>query len=92
MAKVVTNIRLEAEQLKQLKRIALENGESLARLFERIFSQYLSNASVLSGRDWRNDSFFQLGKDARKSRVARVSEQHDRHIYGIRLGRSRGTR
>lgn len=88
MAKVATNIRLEAEQLKQLKRIALDNGESLARLFEKILSEYLSRVSVLSGKDWRADPFFQLGKDPGKSGLSRVSEQHDRHIYKIRRGRS----
>jgi hypothetical protein len=81
MSKVATNVRLEGEQLKQLKRIAVEKGESLARLFEEIISDYLARVSALSGKDWQADPFFQIGKHPGRSGKSTVSEQHNRYLY-----------
>jgi hypothetical protein len=80
--KVATNIRLEAEQIKQLKRIAVEKGTSLSRLFQEIVSEYLARVSALSGKEWRKDPFFQIGKRPGRSGLTVVSEQHDRYLYG----------
>ena len=79
--KTATNIRLEAEQLKELKRIAVEKGSSLSKLFHQIISDYLEQVTALSGRDWRTDPFFDIGKRPAKSGLTTVSEEHDRHLY-----------
>lgn len=84
MPKVATNVRLETGHLKQLKRIALEKDQSLARLFEDIISDYLTRVSALSSRDWKADPFFQLGRRPGHSGRSIVSEQHDRHLYRAR--------
>ncbi len=80
--KVTTNIRLDAEQLKQLKRIAVEKGASLSKLFQQMISDYLERVSTLSGKDWRKDPFFQVGKRPGRSGTSDISEKHDRYIYG----------
>jgi len=80
--KVATNVRLEREQLKQLKRIALEKGASLSRLFEQIISEYLERTSALSGKEWEKDPFFRIGKKPGRSGLRNVSEMHNRHLYG----------
>jgi hypothetical protein len=81
-SKVATNIRLEAEQLKQLKRISVEKGASLSRLFNEIIADYLERVNTLSGRDWKKDPFFQVGRKPGRSGEATVSEDHDRYLYG----------
>ncbi|HET6465557.1 MAG TPA: CopG family transcriptional regulator [Nitrospiria bacterium] len=80
--KVATNIRLEAEQLKQLKRIAVEKGASLSKLFKEIIADYLERVSTLSGKDWRKDPFFQIGRKPGRSGESTVSEEHDHYLYG----------
>ncbi|MBI3595980.1 MAG: ribbon-helix-helix protein, CopG family [Nitrospirae bacterium] len=80
--KVATNIRLEAEQLKQLKRIAVEKGASLSKLFKEIIADYLERVSTLSGKDWRKDPFFQIGRKPGRSGESTVSEAHDHYLYG----------
>jgi hypothetical protein len=82
--KVTTNIRLDAEQLKQLKRIAVEKGASLSKLFQQMISDYLERVSTLSGKDWRKDTFFQVGKRPGRSGASNISEKHDRYIYETR--------
>ena len=80
--KVATNIRLEAEQIKQLKRIAVERGASLSRLFKEIIADYLERVSTLSGKEWKKDPFFQIGTKPGRSGESMVSEQHDYYLYG----------
>ncbi len=80
--KVATNIRLEAEQLKQLKRLAVEKGGSLSRLFTEIIADYLERVSTLSGKDWKRDPFFQIGTKPGRSGESAVSEKHDQYLYG----------
>ena len=80
--KVATNIRLEAEQLKQLKRISVEKGASLSRLFNEIIADYLERVNTLSGRDWKKDPFFQIGNKPGHSGEATVSEEHNHYLYG----------
>lgn len=80
--KVATNIRVEAEQIKQLKRIAVERGASLSRLFKEIIADYLERVSALSGKDWKKDPFFQIGTKPGRSGESMVSEQHDYYLYG----------
>ncbi len=80
--KVATNIRLEAEQIKQLKRIAVEKGASLSKLFKEIIADYLERVSTLSGKDWKKDPFFQIGRKPGRSGESMVSEQHDDYLYG----------
>ena len=82
LGKVATNIRLEAEQLKQLKRIAVEKGASLSKLFKEIIADYLERVSTLSGKDWRKDPFFQIGRKPGRSGESTVSEEHDHYLYG----------
>jgi len=81
-SKVATNIRLETEQLKQLKRIAVEKGASLSKLFNEIIADYLERVSTLSGKDWRKDPFFQVGRKPARSGESMVSEEHDHYLYG----------
>ena len=64
MARVATNVRLDAAQLHQLKRLAVERGVSLSALFRVLIADYLVRVSTLTGRDWRADPFFQVGRAA----------------------------
>ena len=80
--KVATNVRLERDQLKQLKRMAVERGASLSRLFQQIISEYLERGNVLSGKEWRKDPFFRIGRKPGRSGQSNVSDTHDRHLYG----------
>lgn len=80
--KVTTNIRLEAEQLKQLKRLAVEKGGSLSRLFSEIIADYLERVNTLSGKGWKKDPFFQIGGKPGHSGESAVSEEHDHYLYG----------
>lgn len=82
-SKVATNIRLEVEQLKRLKQIAVEKGESLSRLFQQMISDYLDRVSALSGKRWEKDPFFQIGRKPDRSGVSNISKEHDRHLYRV---------
>ena len=81
MARVATNVRLDAAQLHQLKRLAVERGVSLSALFRELIADYLVRVSTLTGRDWRADPFFQVGRRPGRSGHSRVAEEHDRHLY-----------
>ncbi len=81
-AKVSTNIRLEAGQIKELKRIAVEKGASLSKLFQEIINDYLVRVSALSGKDWKKDPFFQIGRRPGRSGLSTVSEEHNDYLYG----------
>ncbi|HLF86470.1 MAG TPA: hypothetical protein VI584_05255 [Nitrospiria bacterium] len=80
--KVSTNIRLEAGQIKELKRIAVEQGASLSKLFQEIINDYLARVSALSGKDWKKDPFFQIGRRPGRSGLSAVSEEHNDYLYG----------
>jgi hypothetical protein len=79
--RVATNVRLEPEQLKQLKQLALERGVSLSGLFQEMIKDYLARSRTLTGKEWEADPFFQLGKTTARSGLARVAEEHDRYLY-----------
>lgn len=81
MAKVSTNIRLEAAHVKELKRVAVEQGTSLSQVFHQIIAEYLERIKALSGTAWKRDPFFQIGKRPGRSGVSTVSEDHDHHLY-----------
>ena len=83
-ARVATNIRLDAAQLRQLKRLALERGVSLSALFQELIADYLARVSILTGRDWRADPFFRVGRQPGRSGRPSVAEDHDRHLYRTR--------
>ena len=83
--RVSTNIRLEPQQLKQLKGIAVKKGASLSSLFQKIITDYLDRVGGLSGGDWKKDPFFQIGKRPGRSGRSNISEEHDRHLYGTGL-------
>src|SRR6266481_129316 len=84
MARVATNVRLDSAQLLQLKRLAVERGVSLSVLFQELIADYLVRVSTLTGRDWRADPFFQVGRRPGRSGHSRVAEEHDRHLYRTR--------
>jgi hypothetical protein len=84
MSKVSTNIRLDAAYMKELKRVAVEKGTSLSQIFHQIISDYLERVKALSGRNWKRDPFFQIGKRPGRSGLTAISEEHDRHLYGGR--------
>lgn len=81
ISKVSTNIRLGKEQLQQLKWMALEKGTSLSKLFQKMISDYLTRLKPLSGKDWKKDPFFQIGKGPGRSGRSTISENHDEHLY-----------
>ena len=83
-ARVATNLKLDAAQLRRLKRLALERGISLPALFQELIADYLARVSTLTGRDWRADPFFQVGRRPGRSGRTRVAENHDRHLYRAR--------
>jgi hypothetical protein len=82
--RVATNVRLDPDDLRQLKRLALERGQSLSGLFQEMIRERLARVRPLSDKQWRTDSFFQIGRAARGSGAANVSEQHDRYLYGAK--------
>ena len=79
--RVATNVRLDPERLKELKRLALERGISLSALFQEVVSDYLARTRTLTGKQWQADPFFQLGSPAARSGLSRVAEDHDRYLY-----------
>ena len=92
--RVATNVRLDRAQLKELKRLALDRGVSLAALFQEVIDDYLARARALTGKEWKSDPFFQLGRPAARSGLSRVADDHDRYLYPPRTqakpGRSGG--
>ncbi len=80
-ARVATNLKVDAAQLRRLKRLALERGISLSALFEELIADYLTGVSTLTARGWRADPFFQIGRRPGRSGRTRVAENHDRHLY-----------
>ncbi|PYO20719.1 MAG: hypothetical protein DMD88_10700 [Candidatus Rokuibacteriota bacterium] len=48
MARVATNVRLDAAQLHRLRRLALERGVSLSTLFQELIADYLVRVSTLT--------------------------------------------
>ena len=83
-ARVATNLKLDAAQLRRLKKLALERGVSLSALFRELITDYLTRVSALNGRDWRADPFFQVGRRSGRSGRTSVAENHDRHLYRAR--------
>ena len=79
--KTATNVRLDVEQLKQLKRVVVEKGISLSKLFQELITDYLERLNPFSGKDWRKDPFFQIGKKPGHSGQPTISKEHDRHLY-----------
>src|SRR5205809_250867 len=74
MARVATNVRLDAAQLHQLKRMAVERGVSLSALFQELIADYLVRVSTLTGRDWRAVRFARLLLASRVVHVIRTDE------------------
>ena len=83
-ARVATSLKLDPVQLRRLKRLALERGVSLSALFRELIADYLARVSTLTGRDWRADPFFRVGRRPGRSRCASVAENHDRQLYRAR--------
>jgi Ribbon-helix-helix protein, copG family len=82
--RVATNVRLSRAQLKELKRLALDRGVSLSALFQELIDDYLARTRALTGKDWKADPFFQLGRSSARSGLSRVAEDHDRYLYPLR--------
>jgi len=80
--KVATNVRLEPETLRELKRVAVDRGGSLSKVFEEMAADFLGRTRAFAGKDWRKDSFFRLGSRRGGSGLHDVSEGHDRYLYG----------
>jgi len=80
--KAVSSIRLERETLRQLKRIAVDRGLSLSKVFEEMVADYLGRTRAFVGRDWRKDPFFRIGSRRGGSGRRDVSAEHDRYLYG----------
>jgi len=80
--KVATNVRLEPETLRELKRVAVDRGRSLSRVFEEMAEDYLGRSRVLAGKDWKKDPFFRMGSRRGGSGLRDVSAEHDRYLYG----------
>jgi hypothetical protein len=51
-------------------------------LSKQIIADYLAQVSKLSGRDWKKDPFFQIGKSPGRSGRSDVSQKHKRYLYG----------
>ena len=83
-ARVATSLKLDPVQLRRLKRLALERGVSLSALFRELIADYLARVSTLTGRNWRADPFFRVGRRPGRSRRASVAENHDRQLYRAR--------
>ena len=79
--RVATNVRLDPQQLKELKRLALERGVSLSTLFQGLIDDYLARHRTLTGKEWRSDPFFQLGRPPARSGFSRIAEGHNRFLY-----------
>ncbi len=54
------------------------------QLFRELIATYLARVSTLTGREWRADPFFQVGRRPGRSRSASVGKNHDRHLYRAR--------
>jgi len=80
--KISTNIRLELETIRELKRVAVDGGRSLSKVFEEMAGDFLDRTRALSGKDWRNDSFFRIGSRRTRSGLHDVSRNHDKYLYG----------
>jgi hypothetical protein len=79
--RVSTNVRLEAAQLRQLKRLAADRGVGLSALFQEMIRDYVGRVSALTGRDWEADPFFKVGRRPGRSGLSWVAERHDRYLY-----------
>ena len=74
----VTNVRLPAETLRELRLRAAENGKSIAHLVRESIASYLENRSRPAEKD--DDPFFSLGASGH-SGLGDGSTTHDRHLY-----------
>ena len=84
--KVATNIRLERETIRELKRVAVDGGRSLSKVFEEMAADYLGRTRALAGMDWKKDPFFRVGSRRGGSGHGDVSRDHDRYLYGGAAG------
>jgi hypothetical protein len=80
--RVATNIRMERETLRELKRIAVDGGRSLSKVFEEMVADYLGRTRAFAGRDWRKDPFFRIGSRRGGSGRRDVAAEHDKYLYG----------
>lgn len=77
-----TNIRLPRVQLRQLKRVAVDQEKSLSRLVREILEEFLARQRApLSPAAYRNDPLFRVGKKPGRSGLGDLAERHDRYLY-----------
>ena len=84
--KVAINVRLDRETLRELKRVAVDGGRSLSKVFEEMAADYLERTRALAGMEWKKDPFFRVGSRRGGSGHGDVSRHHDRYLYGIVSG------
>lgn len=79
--RVATNIRLERDELKSLRRLAVEQGVSMSRLFRQMVSDFLSRSRPMSDKEWKSDPFFTIGTRPGRSGLRDLSVNHDKYLY-----------
>ena len=84
--KVTINVRLDRETLRELRRVAVDGGRSLSKVFEEMAVDYLGRTRALAGMDWKKDPFFRVGSRRGGSGHGDVSRDHDRYLYRIVSG------
>ncbi|MDI6731439.1 MAG: ribbon-helix-helix protein, CopG family [Candidatus Margulisbacteria bacterium] len=82
MQYAVTNIRVEAGALKELKHRAVEEGRRVAELVREAIREYLrKNAASTARRIAKNDPLLSIIGIC-KTKIKDGSEKHDEQLYG----------
>lgn len=93
MAHVSTNLRMDSELLRQLKRAALEQNRSLSALARHVFTEYLglaprtSDARIAARQRRAIAGWGTIGAPLASPRAG-----HDELLYGTPGRRRRGSR
>lgn len=82
--RVATNIRLERDELKSLRRLAVDQGVSMSNLFRKMVSDFIARARPMSDEKWKSDPFFSIGRNPGRSGVRDLGLNHDKYLYSRR--------
>ena len=86
--RVAMNVRLEREELRSLRRLAVDQGVSMSNLFRKMVSDFLSRARPMSDKEWKSDPFFAIGSRPARSGLKDLGLNHDKYLYPRGKGRA----
>lgn len=78
---VITNIRLEKEDLLHYRQVALSMGKSFSELVREMLAQYMHPIEISEKIKKKYPSFWEIKKVAVSGGPKDGSTKHDRYVY-----------